>query len=150
LTHFSGQMEIRSLTPMNTRVAINSPRFAKIKCACLLLITLLSGCGPGGSQDELPELPAVATSSFLPTVAGQLVMLQNAVETEPHSAGKAARLGMAYLAYDHDQAAEVALKRARLLDKTGSYADADTTWLVAFATKRFGFGAPVPGGRGDR
>ncbi|MBT8447769.1 MAG: tetratricopeptide repeat protein [Gammaproteobacteria bacterium] len=91
---------------------IHACRFA---AAGLLLASLLGACAPGVPTSELPTLPPVSTDSFLPAVAGQLGALTEAVIADPRSAGKAGRLGMAYLAYRQDYVAEAALRRAVLL-----------------------------------
>ncbi len=96
---------------------IHSCRFG---AAGLLLTSLLGACAPGVPTSELPELPAVSTDSFLPAVTRQLDALTEAVVADPRSAPKAGRLGMAYLAYRQDYAAEAALHRAVLL-QPGSF-----------------------------
>lgn len=100
---------------IDPRMEMDHSRLALTACACLFLTTLLIACDPNTSQIELPVLPPVATDSFLPTVSDQLLALQNAVDEDPRNADKTGHLGMAYLAYRQDHAAEVALERAGLL-----------------------------------
>ena len=85
------------------------------RCGLLLLVSAITGCVPQVSPDELPALRPVVTEAFAADVREQLDRLHAAVLDDPLSAKKAGRLGMAHLAYRLDEAAEVALRRAALL-----------------------------------
>ena len=100
---------------IDPRMELDLSRLALTACACLFLTALLIACDLNTSPTTLPVLPPVATDSFLPTVSDQLLGLQKAVDENPRNADKTGRLGMAYLTYRQDHAAEVALERARLL-----------------------------------
>ena len=98
-------------------MAMNIPDLTKAAAAwaSILSFALLTGCGPSVTVGELPALPSVPTEHFLAAVGDQLESLAAAVAEDPLSGKKTGRLGMAYLAYQLDDAAEVALRRARLL-----------------------------------
>ena len=86
--------------------------------AAVLLVAALAtaGCGPGLTEADLPPVPTVATQGFLGAVRAQLADARRGADAEPLDADANGSLGMHYLAYHLNEAAEVAFHRARLLD----------------------------------
>ena len=90
-------------------------RVAPVFAATWLSLLALSACGPGLAPEDLPQLPDIDVSGYLAPVARQLDEARAAVEDEPVNAGANGRLGMLYRTYRSFEAAEVLLRRARML-----------------------------------
>jgi tetratricopeptide (TPR) repeat protein len=89
---------------------------AILRYGCVFaLLAMCAACGPQVSLDALPEIPAVATTDLLPAVGAQLDEARATLERDPADAQLNGRLGMLYLVYKMNPAAESAFRRARLL-----------------------------------
>lgn len=65
---------------------------------------------------EIPELPQVDTSNFLPPIRAQIEQATAAAKSRPRDAGAIGRLGMILHAYELYEAAGRAYSRARVLE----------------------------------
>ncbi|MEL7448999.1 MAG: tetratricopeptide repeat protein [Pseudomonadota bacterium] len=108
----------------------------KIRAMLLTLaaLMLLAACTDQELIDSLPPIPPVPLDAALPAVQEQLRELQSAVEDRPGNGRAAAALGVHYLAYQFNDAAEVALRRAVQLDPD----NADFAYFHAEARVRSG------------
>ncbi len=68
------------------------------------------------SAQQLPDLPQVDTSNFLPVIRSQIERAEREAAEHPRDAHAAGVLGMTLHAYDQDEAARRAYQRAHLLD----------------------------------
>lgn len=110
----AGIMGDANASRTSSRQNLSSMRLTRT--ATCLVVLLLGACDAGVPTAVLPVLPAVPTDDFLPTIQQQLESLRADVVAQPRDAGRVGSLGMAYLAYHQNAAAEAALHTARLLD----------------------------------
>lgn len=80
----------------------------------LVLVLAVSGCGP--SVSDLPVVPAVDYGELREVVHDQLEAAYAMLEARPRSSEAAAELGMVLHAYERYAAAEVAYRRALMLE----------------------------------
>ena len=76
---------------------------------------ILYACGPSIPASDLPALPEVKVTGYLPIVAEQVLSAQANVARKPTSAKANGHLGMLYRIYRDFDAAQIAFRRARML-----------------------------------
>lgn len=85
--------------------------------ACLLLLLVSTGLqGCGGVEANLPPIPDVDSTSFLPGVREQLQLTITEARENPTDANAVGRLGMSLHAHEQYTNAEIAYLRASMLD----------------------------------
>lgn len=89
--------------------------FCRSAAALVAVIMCATGCGPQLDAQDLPALPKVDLSGYLPAVAQQLDAAREQVARKPTSADANGNLGMRYRVYRDYEAAELAFRRARML-----------------------------------
>jgi len=87
-------------------------RPSNFRLAIIFALLAIGGCGP---SVQLPELPSVSTDKMLPDVAAQLTSARAAVDKKPRSHQTNGQYGLVLATYGRDDAADIALRRARLL-----------------------------------
>ncbi len=93
---------------------INHPRG---RCALVLLLAIwVSGCAPKVDLTTLPDVPRVDVSGYQPAVRAQVEQARTQFEKQPANPAANGMLGKLYRVYRDFEAAEVLLRRARVLD----------------------------------
>ncbi|MCP3982203.1 MAG: tetratricopeptide repeat protein [bacterium] len=75
----------------------------------------LTACAPAVPDSELPPLPRIDVTPFLPIIQDRLQEAQLAAQSSPRDADAVGQLGMLLHAHDQWEGAEQAYRRARLL-----------------------------------
>ena len=105
----SEHLNIRCRLTVDGRAVLGGARTG----AFMLLVLLLAGCGPAR---QLPVIPTIPTEAFEPLVRNEIANALATVQRRPRNARVNGRLAMALHAYRIFAHAEIAYRRARLLD----------------------------------